>query len=88
MFKSDVSKWYRDVFFNMGLAAPAWLLSGDADSIVPTAHVRRLPSPGRDDRIELRTVAEDGHFEPVLPGTSSWAALRAELLRVRAADTR
>lgn len=67
------------------LRVPIWLIHGDDDRIVVGADLQRFADAAlaAGDRVALLRVADAGHFENVVPGSSAWPALLTALQSFR-----
>ncbi len=60
------------------LGVPQWFVHGRLDPIVADATVLRYSERARanGDRVTLGVTSNAGHFEPVVPGSTTWLALQ------------
>ncbi len=63
------------------LGAPQWHRVGLLDSVVPADYVQPYVAVAQQhDDVHLDLLPETGHFEPIVPTTTAWPAVRRAVL--------
>lgn len=65
-------------FVRLPLGVPQWLVHGAYDRAVPPDSVLRYSERARSrgDRVVLGVTSNAGHYEPAVPGSSTWMTLQ------------
>lgn len=63
------------------LGVPQWHLVGTEDNIVPAAYIQQYVEVATQyDEVHLKVLPNAGHFEPIVPTTTVWPAVRHAVL--------
>lgn len=64
------------------LGVPQWFVHGAQDALVPPATVMRYVEAARrkGDRVTLGITTNAGHYEPVVPASSTWMTLQQAVI--------
>lgn len=70
------------------LGVPVWLVQGSLDEIVPAEGVRHFAAAAREagDTVTLGEIDTAGHFEPVVPNSSTWPLVLAAVRELAGVD--
>jgi pimeloyl-ACP methyl ester carboxylesterase len=66
------------------LGVPQRHIAGQEDLIVPVDYLQQYAAAAEHDDVQLDILAAAGHFDPVVPGTAAWAAVRQAVLTLLA----
>ena len=69
------------------LNIPQWHLVGEKDPIVPSTYIQsyitKATKVEKSSNLKLEIIPDIGHFEIVMPNTSSWTPIKKILLQLR-----